>query len=99
MNITYTFRHTNTSDALQKLTEDKLARLDKYVVGPVTAHLIVDTDGHHQMSLEIDFHSKGFHAVASASGNGADAYKILDDVVGKLERQIRKHKEKVKAHP
>ena len=98
MNITYTFRHTDSSKALQEHADEKLSRLEKYCIGPSTARVIIEADGHHLISVEIDFREKAFHTVASSKGNGEDVYKILDESVAKLEKQLRRHKDRVKSH-
>ncbi|MEK6790117.1 MAG: ribosome-associated translation inhibitor RaiA [Deltaproteobacteria bacterium] len=95
MQVTVTFRHMDSSEPLRKYALEKSERLAKYLFEPI--------DIHWTLSVEKIRHI----ADATASANGVaikaqcdtqDMYSAIDMVMDKLEKQVRKHKEKVKDH-
>lgn len=86
MNISITFRHVASSEAIKKHTEDKLAKLQKFLRQPMTAKVTLSIDGLKQIA-EARISSGGEHLEAKESGE--DMYASIDRIMTKLERQIR----------
>jgi len=86
MNISITFRHVASSEAIKKHTEDKLAKLQKFLRQPMTAKVTLSIDGLNQIA-EARISSGGEHLEAKESGE--DMYTSIDRIMTKLERQIR----------
>ena len=95
MHVTVTFRHMDASDAVRGYAEDKIKRIEKYLQPPVEAHLILEVDKFMHRA-EVDLRAKGLHV--NAVETTADMYAAIDKVADKIERQVQKHKEKVKKH-
>jgi ribosomal subunit interface protein len=95
MNFTVTFRHMHSSDSLREHAERKVQKFMKYLVEPVDIHVILSVEKIRQIA-EINLLSKNF--TANAIEESQDMYTSIDKVVAKMEAQIRKHKEKIKAH-
>jgi putative sigma-54 modulation protein len=95
MQVTVTFRHMESSDAVREYAEEKLQRIEKYLQPPVEVHVILEVDKFMHRA-EIDVHAKGIHL--NAHEVTADMYAAIDGVADKIERQVQKHKEKVKKH-
>lgn len=95
MNVTVTFRHMPSSDALRGHTEQKVEKFMKYLIEPVDIHVVLQIEKIRQIA-EINLLSKNYSAHALEESQ--DMYTSIDKVAAKMEAQIRKHKEKIKAH-
>ncbi|MFC4777802.1 ribosome hibernation-promoting factor, HPF/YfiA family [Paenibacillus sp. GCM10023252] len=87
-------QHIPLTDALKDYAEKKLSRLEKYFDAPITSETTVTlavTKGNH--SVEVTIPLRG--VMLRAEDKSPDMYASIDNVVEKLERQIRKHKTKV----
>jgi len=95
MHVSVTFRHMDSSDALRKYAEEKSGRIGKFLFEPVEIHWV--------LSVEKIRHI----ADATVSANGVtikgqestqDMYSAIDNVIDKLYKQVKKHKDRVKEH-
>ncbi len=83
------------SPALKTYVLDKLQRLEKYMVKPEEIHVIMDVEKiRHQ--VEITVWQKGDRITGKEVSE--DMYSSIDIVADKLERQLKKYKEKLKYH-
>ncbi len=89
--ITITGRHLNITPALRDYALEKLSRLQKYFDRLMEVHIIVSTEKHQQVA-EINISANGFSI--SGKGKTPDVFASVDEVVNKLERQLKKHREK-----
>ncbi len=95
MNVTVTFRHMDSSEPLRAYAEEKSGRLSRYLVEPVEVHWV--------LSVEKIRHIADVTVVAGgvsikAKEDTADMYSAIDLGLDKIEKQVKKHKEKVKDH-
>lgn len=95
MQITVTFRHMEPSDALKTYAEDKLAKVAKYIDEPITVQVYMTVEKIRH-SAEVTINAKGITIKASEETN--DMYAALDLVLDKIERQLRRYKERIKGH-
>jgi putative sigma-54 modulation protein len=95
MQVTTTFRHMEQSDALKSYAEEKLERVAKYIDEPTTAQVYFSVEKIRHI-VEIVISAKGINTKASEATN--DMYAAVDSVIDKMERQLRRYKEKIKAH-
>jgi putative sigma-54 modulation protein len=95
MQITTTFRHLEPSDALKSYAEEKLERIKKYIDEPMVAQVFMTVEKIRHCA-EITLNAKGITIKASEETN--DMYAAIDAVVDKIERQLRRYKERIKAH-
>lgn len=86
MNISITFRHMASSEALKGYASEKLGKLQKFLRQPMTAKVTFSIDRLKQIA-EAQISSGGEHLEAKESSD--DVYASLDRVLSKLERQIR----------
>jgi putative sigma-54 modulation protein len=92
MQVHITGRQVAITPALRKFAEEKLRKVEKLLGGPIEAHVVlaVEKRRHH---AEIQVKSRS--ALLSGAEETDDLYASIGDVVDKLERQARKHKEKL----
>jgi len=91
MNITTTARHYQLTPALKDYAESKVGQLKKYFENIVNAHITFELEKYrHAVEVSIHVNGKDFNGREVSE----DMYASVDRVVEKLERQIRKHKEK-----
>jgi len=92
--VSVTFRHVEPTTALQQYAERKLGHIAKSLKRAAQAHLILAVDKYRQHG-EVTVKS-GRIAVA-AQAETKDLYSVIDLLVDKVERQLKKTIEKVKA--
>ena len=95
MQITTTFRHTEPSEPLKKYAEEKLDRIRKYIDEPISAQVFLTVEKIRHYA-DVTITAKGITIKASEETN--DMYAAIDMVVDKIERQLRRYKERLKAH-
>lgn len=95
MNITTTFRHMEQSEALKTYAEEKLERVKKYIDGPISVQVYFTVEKIRHIA-EIVINARGINTKASEATN--DMYAAVDAVIDKIERQLRRYKERLKAH-
>jgi putative sigma-54 modulation protein len=83
------------SDALKTYAEEKLERVLKYIDEPVSAQVYFSVEKIRHV-VEIVVSGKGVNTKASEATN--DMYAAIDMVLDKIERQLKRYKEKLKAH-
>lgn len=96
MHITITGRHHEVSPALREYAAGKLERLARFSRKLDEAHLILWPE-RYQIVAEITVHTKQFQAVGKAQAPQERA--AFDLALGKVERHLRRHKERVAEHP
>ncbi len=95
MQISTTFRHLEPSDALKSYAEEKLERIKKYIDEPIVAQVFMTVEKIRHCA-EVTLTAKGITIKASEETN--DMYSAIDAVVDKIERQLRRYKERIKEH-
>lgn len=96
MQVTTTFRQMEQSDALKSYVEEKLDRMSKYIDEPITAHVYFSVEKKIRHIVEIVISAKGINTKASEATH--DMYAAIDAVIDKIERQLKRYKEKLKDH-
>lgn len=95
MQIAVTFRHMDSTEALKNHVEERIGKLDKYVIKPVQVHIILSVEKIRQQ-CEIVLTASNLRATAVESSE--NLYAAIDLAVQKIERQLKKHKEILKDH-
>lgn len=100
MNLKINSRHLEVTPAMRTHIESGMEKIRKHFdhVIDATAFLIIDNAKEKSLrqTAEITIHLKGKDLYAEA--HNEDLYHAIDSAVGKLERQVVKHKEKVQDH-
>jgi ribosomal subunit interface protein len=96
MKFDHSFKHQDVSQALMTYVEEKmLQKLAKYEIKPGKAHV---TYGHQRHECHIEVHLMGGEHDFKAHANESDWYASVDQMITRLESQMKKRKSKVKAH-
>jgi putative sigma-54 modulation protein len=95
MEITVTFRHLESTDALRDYAREKVSRIKKYLGTPAEAAVVLSLEKRRHQT-EITVTTDGI--TINAKEVTEDMYSSIDLAVDKLERQVKKYKEKIKDH-
>jgi putative sigma-54 modulation protein len=87
-------KHVDITDAGRAKIEEKVSKLPKFYNSISDVEVIVEgNEGAAASSVEIIARAKHNH-VFVAKHVGEDIYVCVDEVVRKVERQLKKHKQK-----
>jgi len=95
MNINITGHHIDITDSMRNYVSTKFERLERHFDNVTDTHVILTVEKIRQKA-EATIHIKG-HKVFADSVN-EDMYAAIDSLTDKLDRQIKKHKEKDSDH-
>ncbi len=96
MQIAVTFRHMESSDAIRNYVEEKLARVKKYIDEPIDAQVVLSVQKKINNRAEVTMVAKGLTMKSTESRE--DMYAAIDLMVDKIERQLKRYKDKLKRH-
>jgi putative sigma-54 modulation protein len=96
MQIAVNFRHMESSEAVRSYVEEKLSRVKKYVGEPIDAQVVLSVQKKIHHRAEVTMVAKGL-TMKSTEETG-DMYSAIDLMVDKIERQLKRYKEKLKHH-
>ncbi len=95
MQLNITFRHFDSTDSLKNYAQEKVERVNKYLDRAGEAHVVLSLE-RHLHHADITIHSGNF--VLRGREKSEDMYASIDLAMDKIERQLRKYKEKLKNH-
>jgi putative sigma-54 modulation protein len=95
MQVNITFRHLEPTEALKSHATDKVQHVQRYIDRPSDAHVVLYLENllHHA-----DITLKAGPFLIRGQAKSADMYASIDQAAEKIERQLKKHKEKLKNH-
>ncbi len=95
MQFNITFRNLESTDALKEYARDRVERVNKYVDRPTEAHVVLSLERylHH---ADIGIHAGPYFL--RGREKSPDMYASIDLAMDKIERQLKRYKEKLKAH-
>ena len=93
MQTSVTFKNLDPSDHLKSYVGDKLDRFDKFLDNPAEANVVLAVEKfRHIAEIKI----AGDRLSINGKEETNDMYSAIDMVLDKLEKQIKKNKEKIK---
>lgn len=95
MQINITGHHVELTDALNEYVHSKFDKLERHFDNITNAQVTLSVEKQRQQA-EADVHIAGGQIFATHEHD--DMYAAIDGLIDKLDRQIIKHKEKMKAH-
>ena len=95
MQTSVTFKNVDSSEDLKSYVMDKLNRLDKYLYNPAEANVVLLVEKfRHIAEIKIT----GDRLNVNGKEETGDLYSAIDMVLDKLEKQIKKNKQKTREH-
>jgi putative sigma-54 modulation protein len=87
----------DATEALKDYAREKVDRIRKYFPDPIKAHvvLVCDRGYNHTADVMITLHNG---LVIKGVETTEDMYSSIDLVLAKIERQVRRYKEKIRHH-
>lgn len=95
MNLHLTGHHLQITPAIRDHVANKLERITAHFDQVIDIHVIMTVEK-LQHKVEANMHLSGKEIFCEA--HGEDMYVAIDQLVGKLDRAVIKHKEKNLAH-
>ena len=95
MHINFTGHHVEVTPALRSFTQEKFDKLERHFDKITAINVIFDVEKLRQKAEATILVAKG---ELHASSESEDMYAAIDVLVDKLDRQLIKHKEKLRDH-
>ncbi len=93
MQIAVTFRHREPDEGVKDYVKEKVEKLEKYLENPREIHVVLSSEKFRQIA-EITIISDG--VTLNSQGRDSDLYAAIDQMVEKMERQVRERRGKGK---
>jgi len=93
MQTSVTFKNLDPSDNLKDYVRDKLDRFDKYLDNPAEASVVLSVEKFRHMA-EINIFGDRLNLIGKEET--IDMYSAIDLALDKLEKQIKKSKQKIR---
>src|SRR4030066_1831294 len=91
MQVAVTFRHMETDEGVKAYVKEKVEKLQKYIENPREVHGVLAVEKFRHIA-EITIVGNG--GVFNSQGRDNDLYAAIDQMVDKMERQIRERRDK-----
>jgi putative sigma-54 modulation protein len=95
MNIKISYKHLESTPAIDEVTQKKSEKLKKYFHGKLNLDWNFTVEKQAQIA---HCHLTGDHITFFAEATTESIYTSIDQVVHALEVQVRKNKETIKSH-
>lgn len=95
MQVSVTFRHMDATDALKAFAAEKVSKIEKYIHTPTDAHVVLSVEKHLHRA-EINVSANGMRIRGEESS--ADMYGSIDAAAAKIERQLKRYRNKLANH-
>ena len=95
MNLTVTGHHIDVTDSMRNYVTSKMDRLERHSDDVTDVHVILTVEKQRKKA-EATVNVKGAQLFADTIDG--DMYAAIDLMTDKLDRQLIKHKEKIKDH-
>ncbi|GBC62624.1 ribosomal subunit interface protein [Desulfonema ishimotonii] len=93
MQTSVTFKNIDPSDHLKSYVQDKLNRFDRFLDNPAEASVVLSVEKFRHIA---EVNITGDRLKINGREETNDMYSAIDMVMDKLEKQIKKNKEKIR---
>jgi putative sigma-54 modulation protein len=93
MQTSVTFKNLDSSDTLKSYVQEKLDRFDRLLDNPAEASVVLSVEKFRHMA---EINIIGDRLTINGKEETIDMYSAIDMVLDKLEKQIKKSKEKIR---
>ena len=95
MQINITGHHIEVTPALRAYVTEKLQRIYRHFDNVISIDVILKVENHHkQVEAKVNAARKSLFAQDS----GQDMYAAIDGLIDKLDKQVRRYKDRVRGH-
>ena len=94
MDITVTFRHMEPIESLRTYAEEKISKIGKYLDFPIEAHIVLTVEKFRHMA-DVNLSVNGVR-IKGVEETG-DMYSAIDQVMDKIEKQVKKYRSKTRS--
>jgi putative sigma-54 modulation protein len=96
MKFSVTFRKMDATDAIKQYAEEKVKKIKRYFPDPINAKVVLGLERYqHRADINITLHNG---LVLKGSDTSDDMYSSIDMAVGRIEKQVRRYKDKIRSH-
>ena len=95
MQTSVTFKNIDPSEHLKSYAVEKLDRLDKFLDNPAEANVVLRVEKFRHIA-EVNINGDRLNIIGKEETD--DMYSAIDMVLDKLEKQIKKNKQKIREH-
>lgn len=93
MEITVTFRRMEPTPSLRDYAREKVLKIKKYLDSPIEAHVVLDVEKfRHMADVTLSVDGARIKAVEETD----DMYSAIDQVMDKIEKQVKRHRSKIR---
>jgi len=93
MQIAVTFRHMEADEGIKDYVKDKVEKLQRYIENPREVHVVLSAEKFRHIA-EMTVVADGL--TLNSQGRDSDLYTAIDQMVEKVERQVRERRGKEK---
>lgn len=95
MQVSVTFRHMEPTEALKEFAAEKVARIEKFIHTSTDAHVVLSVEKYmHKADILIKAHG----VMMRGQEKSEDMYSSIDGAVDKIERQVKRYRNKLTNH-
>ena len=95
MQVSLSGHHVEITESMRNYVNEKVSRLDRHFDQALDIHIVLTVEKlRHKAEATLHVSGSNLHA----DDVQEDMYAAIDGLVDKLDRQGKKHKEKVKSH-
>lgn len=95
MQLSISGHHVEITESLKDYINNKMQKLERHFDQVIDAHVVLDVaKQRHKAETTLQLSGSKIHAASEHD----DMYAAIDAMVDKLDRQVRKHKEKISDH-
>ena len=95
MQINITGHHVEVTPALRAYVTEKLQRIYRHFDNVISTDVILKVENHNKQ-VEAKVNAAGKSLFAQDSGQ--DMYAAIDGLIDKLDKQVRRHKDRLRSH-
>lgn len=96
MQAQFMFRHMESSDALRNYAEERLSKIGRYFADPLKIHCTLSVEKlDHVAQFDVTLRN-GLQLHSSETTE--NMYSSIDMALAKMERQVRRYKDRIKSH-
>ncbi|MGM0596866.1 MAG: ribosome hibernation-promoting factor, HPF/YfiA family [Myxococcota bacterium] len=96
MQIDVTFRRMDSSEAIKNYLNDKMGKMKKFLSNPCHAHVVL-TSERFRNKADVTLNLKNGLMIKGVDSS-EDLYYSIDQAMVRIEKQLKKYKEKIRSH-